>query len=134
VSEGKAVVRRFNEEIIAKGNMALFRDLVSPDFVNHSAPPGTSKGPEGFAEFFTGMLHPAFSGIQVHIHDQIEEGDKVATRKTLEGTHIGVFLGQAPIGKRIAIRITDIVRIEEGRYAEHWGSADLHGTLLQISG
>jgi predicted ester cyclase len=132
MSGNKEIVRRFNLEIIQNGNLDVFDELVSPDFLNHSAAPGASRGPEGFLAFFTDILHPAFSGIQVEIHDQIEEDAKVATRKTISGTHTGTFLGHPPTGRRIAIRVTDIIRIEGGRYAEHWGSADIQGALAQM--
>lgn len=134
VSENKLVIQRFNEEVIAKGNMAVFSELVSPQFVNHSAAPGVPNGPEGFAAFFTNVLRQAFTDIHVEIHDQLEEAGKIATRKTIEGTHTGMFFGQAPTGKRISIRVTDIVRVQDGKYLEHWGSADIHGALAQITG
>lgn len=133
MSGNKETVRRFNLEVIQDRNLERFEDLVAPDFVNHSAAPGAPRGPEGFLAFFTNILHPAFSNLQVEIHDQIEEDNKVATRKTIAGTHTGTFLGHPPTGRRICIQVTDIVRIEGGRYAEHWGSADIQGALAQMS-
>lgn len=133
MTANKELVRRFNREIIQSGNLEVFRDLVAPDFVNRTAAPGAPNGPEGFLAFFTQVLRRAFTDLQVEIHDQIEENGKVVTRKTLAGTHTGPFLGHAPTGRRITIQVTDIVRIEGGKYAEHWGSADLHGALAQIT-
>lgn len=129
----KEIVKRFNLEIIQNGNMGVFSDLVSPDFVNRTAMPGTPNGAEGFLAFFTNVLRKAFSNIQVDIHDQIEENSKVVTRKTIVGTHSGPFFGHAPTGRRISIQVTDIVRIENYKYIEHWGSADIHGALSQIN-
>ncbi len=131
-SENKRIVARFNREVIEQGNMLAFHELVASDFVNHTAPPGTPKGPDGFAAFFTDTLRPALPDLTVELHDQIAEGDKVVTRKTISGTHKGMFLGVPPTGRRITIRVTDIVRIKNGQYAEHWGNADLHGTIAQM--
>lgn len=128
----KQIVARFNREVIERGNMQVFESLVAPDFINHTAPPGTPQGPAGFAAFFTDMLRPAFPDLTVELHDQIAEDDKVVTRKTISGTHGGVFLGVPPTGRRVSIRVTDIVRLRNGQYAEHWGSADLHGALAQL--
>ncbi|WP_243303095.1 ester cyclase [Geothrix oryzisoli] len=133
MSQNKSVVRRFNHEVIENLDMAAFSDLVSPEFINHSAPPGVSKGSDGFAAFFTNVLHQAFTDIKVLIHDQLEENDKVATRKTIEGTHSGPFFGHAKTGKRISIQVTDIVHVKGGKYIEHWGSADIYGAIAQIS-
>lgn len=128
----KQIVARFNREVIEQGNMQAFLELVASDFVNHTAPSGASQGPEGFAAFFTDTLRPALPDLSVELHDQIAEGDKVVTRKTISGTHQGVFLGVPPTGRRIAIRVTDIVRLKNGQYIEHWGSADLHGAMAQM--
>ena len=111
--------------------MNLFPEFVSQAFVNHTAAPADA-GPAGFLAFFTKVLRAAFSDIQVEIHDQLAEDDKVVTRKTIHGTHTGSFMGVGPTGKRIGIRVTDIVRLIDGKYAEHWGSADIHGLLAQL--
>jgi predicted ester cyclase len=133
MTANKEIVKRFNLEIIQNGNMGVFIDLVSPNFVNRTAAPGTPTGADGFLAFFTNVLRKAFSNIQVDIHDQIEENGKVVTRKTIVGTHSGTFFGHSPTGKRISIQVTDIVRIEDNKYVEHWGSADIHGALSQIN-
>lgn len=133
MTTNKEIVRRFNLEIIQNGNMHVFTDLVSPDFINRTAAPGAPNGAEGFLAFFTNVLRVAFSNIQVDIHDQLEENNKVVTRKTIIGTHSGAFFGHAPTGKRVSIQVTDIVRIENQKYLEHWGSADIHGALSQIN-
>jgi predicted ester cyclase len=129
----KAVVRRFNKEVIEQGNMDALAELTAEGFVNHTAAPGMSKGPDGMASFFTNILHPAFSDLEVQIHDQIAEGDKVVTRKSIVGTHRGPFLGVQATGRRIEIKITDIVRVVDGKYVEHWGSADMFGAHAQMT-
>lgn len=86
----KAAVRRFNDEVIAAGNRAVFEALVAPEFINRSAPPpGMADGPESIWNTFENVLRPALSGLKVIIHDQIAEGDLVTTRKTLFGQHTG---------------------------------------------
>ena len=43
----KEAVRRFNTEVIGRGDAAAFAALMAPDFVNHSAPPGAPTGSDG---------------------------------------------------------------------------------------
>ena len=117
----KEIVRRFNAEVIERGDRAAFEALVAPGFVNRSAPPGAPNGPESLWTTFTEVLRPAISGLRVTIHDQVSEGDRVATRKTITGVHTGDLLGLPRTGQAVAIEVIDIVRIEDGRYAEHWG-------------
>lgn len=128
----KAVVRRFNDEVITKGDRASFDALISPDFVNRSAPPGAPNGPESLWNTFENVLRPALSNLQVTIHDQIAEGDKVTTRKTVTGIHDGPLMGVEATGRTIAIDVIDIVRVADGRYAEHWGVNTLAAALAQL--
>lgn len=128
----KAIVRRFNIEVIQNGDADSFRALMAPDFVNHAAPPGHPNGPESMWSTFETILRPAISDLTVTIHDQIAEGDKVTTRKTISGRHTGELLGVAATGKDIAIDVIDIVRIENGRYREHWGLNTLQAVLASL--
>ena len=130
----KAVVRRFNEEVIVKGDRAAFDALIAPDFVNHSAPSGAPSGPESMWHTFQNVLRPAFSGLKVTIVDQIAEGEKVTTRKTLTGVHAGALLGIAPTGRDVSIDVIDIVRVVDGRYVEHWGINTLPSVIAQLKG
>lgn len=130
--DAKWIVRRFNEEVIAAGDRAAFDALMAPDFINRSAPPGAPNDGESMWNTFDTVLRPALEGLAVSIHDQIAEGDKVITRKTISGRHIGTLLGVEPTGKLVAIEVIDIVRVRDGRYVEHWGINNLSSVLAQL--
>lgn len=132
MQDAKTVVRRFNEEVIAGGDRAAFDALMAPDFINRSAPPGVPNGGESMWNTFDTVLRPALEGLAVTIHDQIAEGDKVTTRKTISGRHTGRLLGVEATGKQIAIDVIDIVRVQDGRHAEHWGINNLPSMLAQL--
>ncbi|MFC3164665.1 ester cyclase [Ciceribacter thiooxidans] len=132
-TDNKEVVRRFNIEVIQNRNEAEFHALMAPDFVNHSAPPGMPNGPESMWNTFQNVLRPALSDLKVTIHDQIAEGDKVTTRKTISGVHSGTLMGIPATGRGVAISVIDIVRVEDGRYAEHWGLNTLSNVLAALS-
>ena len=82
-------------------------------------------------QLFT-MLHSAFPDLRTSIHDQVAEGDKVATRKSFHATHHGELMGIPPTGKEVAIEVNDIVRIADGKVAEHWGGMDRLGLMHQL--
>jgi len=128
----KAVVIRFNQEVIERGSAAAFHELVAPDFVNHTAAPGISPGPDGMIHMLHAILRPAFPDLVVEIHDQIAEGDRVTTRKTLRGTHRGELFGIAATNAAVAIEVIDIVRLRDGRYVEHWGVNTLPSVLAHL--
>ena len=128
----KSVVLRFNREVIQEGNEAVFKELMADGFINHSAPEGTSKGAEGMWHTFQNILRPALSDLRVTIHDQVAEGDKVTTRKTISGVHDGPLLGITPTHRNVSIEVIDVVRIENGRYVEHWGLNTLPLVLANL--
>jgi predicted ester cyclase len=128
----KSIVRRFNREFIEEGKNESLETLVSERFVNHTVKMGASKGKDGLIFLLDKVLRPAFPDIRVEIFDQVAEGDKVTTRKEIHATHRGEFMGIAATGKKVVIEIIDIVRLEEGKYVEHWSIMNMFGLLAQI--
>ena len=129
--ENKALVRRFVEEVQSAGNIDVVDELCSPEFVNHSAPPGVPPNCEGVKQL-TAMFRRAFPDSYFTVEDMIAEGDKVATHKTFHGTHEGEFMGMPPTGRRVSMELIDIVRISEGRVVEHWSMGDSLGMMQQL--
>ncbi len=130
----KAVVTRFNKAFIEGGDPDVFRESMAPGFVNRTPHPGQSPGADGAAHFFTEVLRPAFPDLAVTIHDQVAEGDRVVTRKSYRGTHQGFFRGLPPTGRAVEFGVIDIIRLEAGRYVEHWAVADMAGLRAQLEG
>ncbi len=133
VESNKEAVRRFNQEVIASWNEESFQALMHADFVNRSAPKGMDNGPQGMRYFFNEILRPALTDIKVTIHQQVAEADLVTTRKTISGRHTGTLLGITATGNDIQIEVIDIVRLEDGKYIEHWGITTLPDLLANLS-
>jgi predicted ester cyclase len=74
----------------------------------------------------------AFPDLEFVLEDLFGASDRVVFRATMRGTHQGAFRGIAPTGKSIAIAVLDIVRVENGLFAEHWGGPDLYDLLTQV--
>lgn len=131
--QNKAVVRRFNHEVIERGDEESFHALMDTAFINHAAPPGADRGPNGMWYTFQNVLRPAFPDLAVTIYQQIAEGELVTTHKTITGTHTGPLLGVSPTGRQVTIEVIDIVRVRDGKYLEHWGLNTLPSVLQQLS-
>jgi len=130
LEENKALVRRTIEEL-EKANWAAFVELHAPDFVYHepgNPKPTTSEDVEQGAR----MLHAAFPDWRHTIEDMIVEGDKVAVRMTIRGTHKGDFLGVPATGKEVAFTNICIFRIAGGKIAEAWQEIDMMSVMQQI--
>lgn len=130
----KQVVRQFNLDVIQGGRREVFDALMAPDFINHAAPPGAPTGGEGIWNTFENVLRPALDGLTVTIHDQLCDGDKVTTRKTIHGVHTRTLMGIPATGRPVAIDVIDIVRVRNGQYAEHWGVNTLPAVLASLRG
>ncbi|MGH3172016.1 MAG: ester cyclase, partial [Trebonia sp.] len=53
----------------------------------------------------------------------MEDGEWVARRFTIRGTHTGDFFGQPPTGQRFEVWGMDMVRVRDGQLVEHWAFA-----------
>jgi steroid delta-isomerase-like uncharacterized protein len=112
-------MRRF-WDVWEEGNIDLLDELLAPDYVNHTlATPDLPSGPEGVREVVS-MFRTAMPDLKVVIEDMIAEGDKVATRYALEGTHEGELFGVAPTGKHLSIKSMTVERLSGGKIVEHW--------------
>jgi steroid delta-isomerase-like uncharacterized protein len=86
----------------------------------------------GLVDRGSAMMAEAFPDLRMIEADSIKEGDKVAFRWLLSGTHAGEFLGVVATGRRVEAMGMDIVRLANGERAEHWGEFDVIGLLRQI--
>jgi steroid delta-isomerase-like uncharacterized protein len=130
--QSKALVRQLIEQVFNRGNLSLADELLAPDFVEREElPPGMPSGREG-VKALTGMMRSAFPDFKAAIDDMIAEGDKVVIRQTWSGTHKGEFMGVPPTGKRVSFGVIDVIRIDGGRFVEHWGQMDTMGLMQQL--
>lgn len=130
--QNKAIVRRFNKECVEEGNPDSFKDLLAADVVNHSAPDGMPKGAESFTWFLNDVLRTGFPDLKVKIWQQVAEGDFVTSRKSIIATHTGEIFGIPPSNKKVEIKVIDIIRLQDGKYAEHWGHSNFQEVLGEI--
>src|SRR5215208_1780728 len=129
--ESKAVMRRF-WEVWEQGNIDLLDELLAREYINHTlATPDLPPGPEGVKEVVS-MFHSAMPDLRVVIEEMIAEGEKVATRYALEGTHEGELFGAAPTGKQLSIKSITLERVSDGKIIEHWRVTDEMGMMRQL--
>jgi steroid delta-isomerase-like uncharacterized protein len=120
VVTSKTIVRRYVDEVQNGHRIEALETIFSQGFIDHTnAFGGVFQGIEGLKQGYVEMLE-AFPDFNATIHDQICEGDKVVTFKTITGTHEGTFLGIPATGKKIKFKVIDIFRIEENLITECW--------------
>ncbi len=105
--------------------------LLSTDFVRHDANLPEVVGPPAQREFLLGVFR-AFPDIRIEAQQFIAQGDNVAVRLMVRGTHRGEFLGVPATGHGIAIQSVDVFRQADGKIAEQWVLMDALGLMQQI--
>jgi serine phosphatase RsbU (regulator of sigma subunit)/predicted ester cyclase len=127
--KNKALVRRFLEAQ-DKGDLEAVKEMMAPDFVDHSALAGQAPNREDYIRDLT-EDQAAFSNFSYIIEDQAAEGDKVISRCTISAIHDrGEVLGFTPTGRKIETTYISIHRIKGGKIAEEWSEG---GGLLELT-
>ncbi|WP_394846889.1 ester cyclase [Pendulispora brunnea] len=111
---------RYLGEAWSEGRIEVLDQVVHPRYVNHRD--AQSMGPAGLKRIAT-SLREAFPDLCCDVHDEIHDGDRVAVRFTISGTHTGNLFGIAPTGWRVEIGQTIVKRFHEGKIIEAWRTA-----------
>ena len=127
VESHKTLVRRFVSEVWNEGNLALADELVHPAYDI----PEVGRGPEAVKRVVT-VFRTAFPDMNWSIENLVAEGEWVAVRLMLHGTHRGEFRGIAPTGRRVTMQEMVFWRIVEGRLHTIWVQADTLGLRVQL--
>jgi len=130
--ENKTQYRRTFEEVFNQGDLAIVDELVAPDFLNHEVPPGmNNRGPDSTRQVVR-MLRAAFPDLHFTVEDLVAEGDTVAGRVTMSGTHLGPFQGVPPTGRSFQQAHMHFVRFRDGKAIEHRAVRDDLGMMRQL--
>lgn len=131
--ENTALIRRFLDRVRDKGtwDQAIMDEFFAPNYRRYLTP-STQPLTAGGQQERAARLREAFPDAQATLEDIVAEGDRVAYRLTLRGTHRGAFLGVPATEKRVTVSFTAIVRIEDGKIAEEWGGLDQIDLLQQL--
>ncbi len=93
-------------------------------------------GPEstdttGYVAAMSAIL-AAFPDSRFSIEDVVADGDRVAVRHSLRGTHQAEFQGIPATSKPVVVNAIVILRYEKGKAAELWLNADFMGLMQQL--
>jgi steroid delta-isomerase-like uncharacterized protein len=122
----KELLRRFYEEIFNQGRLDAVDELLAPDCVEHTPPPGFATDQVHAAlKQFTEMLRAGFPDVRFTADEMISEGDFVGAFWTAEGTHEGDLFGVPASGRRVAFEGLDLIRFADGKATDHWGFDNL---------
>jgi ketosteroid isomerase-like protein len=109
---GKELVRRLVDDVINAGDMSVLEEIYTPPMARAAA-----RWIEPFRR--------SFPDVRMEIVQFVAEGDTVVARFRCSGTHLGVWRGHDPTGRRFE-RIDEVYffEVSDGRLARAWGLED----------
>jgi steroid delta-isomerase-like uncharacterized protein len=116
-----AIAREALERVCARGDWERARQLYATDFVDH-VNAMEFRGQEGIRQS-VGLYRRLFPDLSITVEDQLEDGDRVASRWTMRGTHRG---------RAVELSGITISRLSEGKIAEDWSYSDSLTLLRQL--
>jgi ubiquinone/menaquinone biosynthesis C-methylase UbiE/predicted ester cyclase len=116
-----ATARRALEEVCSGRDLDGISRAYHPEFVDH-VNRFTYFGHDG-ARQSVALYLALFPDLSFSVDDQVTEGDRVASRWTLRGTHRG---------REVELRGIVISRFEDGRIIEDWAASDTLELVRQL--
>jgi steroid delta-isomerase-like uncharacterized protein len=130
--DNKAIARRFWEEIWNGGDMAAADEIIAPEFDFYlPVAPEPFHGPDSIKKFVAAD-RVSFPDLHFTIEEQVGEGDSVATRWIMRGTHLGQWATYPPSGKQIHFEGITIFRIRDGQIVSGRAISDALGLVRQL--
>jgi predicted ester cyclase len=94
-------------------------------------PPNLPTNKEGFKQFIY-LLWKAFPDIIITFEDIIIEGNKVAGRYNLAGTHKGEFMDLQPTNKQFKVNGMTVFSFRDAKVIERWNLVDMMSLMEQL--
>lgn len=111
-------------------DLAAYRELYAPEAVIHGVAPtplGVEQTIGVYSAFFAG-----FPDLRLGVEETICEGERIAVRFAIGGTHQGEFQGIPPTGRQIAVQGMTTLHYLNGRVVERWNQLDQFAMLQQL--
>jgi C-1 hydroxylase len=78
------------------------------------------------------LFKTGFPALRVRVEDTFVDGDRVGSRGTVTGTHLGEFMGVPATNRSVAVKYIDLWRVEGGLFVETWVQMDTMGLMQQL--
>jgi predicted ester cyclase len=106
-------------------------DFYDDSLIIHGFPPNLPTNKEGFKQFIY-LLWKAFPDIRIMFDDIIIEGNKVACRYNLTGTHKGEFMDLRPTDKQFRVNGMTIFSFRDTKCVQRWNLVDMISLMEQL--
>ena len=129
--EHKAIIREHVEVLFNQHRVDQTDETVAADYLDHAPLPGQTPGLAGAKQKWAAYL-AAVPDMHATVEELVAEGDKIAVRWTVQGTHQGELLGIPATGRHAVFRGISIYRLANGKIVEQWEQWDRLDLLRQL--
>jgi steroid delta-isomerase-like uncharacterized protein len=124
---------RYNKDVWDSHNPNALANYVASDARVHSMTPGKVAGSGlEYLKARAESLLKAFPDVKFVIEEVVQQGDRLAARVTLEGTHRADFAGMPATGKRMKVYDFAMYRIANGKITDIWSLIDMQAMRDQL--
>lgn len=114
----KAIVRRFADEVVNRGNVDVVDELVHEDVVVYFAlAPEPVRGRDGLKAAVRSNREQ-LTDFQETIDEIVAEGDQLVALVTVKGTSTGTSVAPDAARRKVTLTVVSLVRFKEGRILE----------------
>jgi predicted ester cyclase len=106
-------------------------EFMAAEYVEHPRPSTLPPGTEGLKQLIA-SYRTAFPDLKMTLDDIFAEGEMVAFRWSVSGTHLGDWLGVPPTGNHVTATGITLFRIAGEKVVESWTSIDLSPTEEEL--
>ena len=99
-------------KMFSTGDTSTAAAVFAPNYLDHQGLAEPVKGPDGF-EGVVAAARRSYDELAVRMVDSVAEDDKIAVRLRWNGRRKG---------KTVVRETIDLLRLENGKVVEHWGS------------
>jgi predicted ester cyclase len=128
------LIHRWFEDVWNQGRESVIDELTTEDAISHglsTAEGDDVRGPATFKPFYR-RLKAAFPDIHFTVEDALSDGNKIAARVSVTGTHTGLGLSMPPTNRPVQLHGMVIARTKDGKIAEVWNNFDFLSLYQQI--
>lgn len=112
------------------GRRSEWIDLHDPSAVTHGFAP-QPLDLDGLKAFYDSFF-AAFPDAHFTIGEVVQEGETVAVRGTIRGTHQGEFLGIPATERSVEFMVMGFFHFREGKIVERWDTGDILSLMVQL--
>jgi predicted ester cyclase len=107
-------------------------EVFADDYVRHDLRPTRALAGAAGQRKVAGDFRAAFPDLTHTLDLVLADGDLVAARWTMDGTHLGQWGDQPPTGKHVRFSGVNIFRVAGGKVVEVWNQRDDLGVAQQL--